>query len=230
MIGFLNAYHYESDPYTYQKQYAPMAMDYLNKYLSNGVKEYAVGLGTFPQDIRECEGWIISGSPASCYDQESWILKLIDFVKECHKNKVKVLGICFGHQLLAHALGGNVERSSKGWGVGIRDFKIVDNIKWSNGNKEDVSLLFFHQDQVVKLPSNAKLIASDDFCPNQMFSIEDHILGIQGHPEFTKEYSKFRCDSNAQKIGEAYELSITSLSKETDDEYFGNIIKSFFSY
>ena len=230
MIGILNAYHYDPDPETYQKDYSPMLMDYLRKYFDpKNLKEYMVAQGEFPADINECEGWIITGSPASCYDNEIWIHQLINFVQDCHKNTKKVLGICFGHQLLAHALGGKVEKSNKGWGVGVRNFSILRNTPWMKSNKKDSSLLFSHQDQVTELPPSAKLIATDNFCPNQIFSIDDHIFSIQGHPEFTKEYAKSRYDSRVEALGESvHKEALRSLTKEGDDKLYGQWIKDFF--
>ncbi|MBT4792266.1 MAG: type 1 glutamine amidotransferase [Halobacteriovoraceae bacterium] len=231
MIGILNAYHFDKDPNSYQKDYSPMLNQYLKKFLTDqSFREYNVAQGQFPKSVNECDGWIVTGSPASCYDENKWILQLIEFTQKCHQRKKKLLGICFGHQLIALALGGEVQNSNKGWGVGIKSFTITKHKSWMSGGKKSMSLLFSHKDQVTKLPPNSTLLAADDFCPYQMYSIEDHIFSLQGHPEFSKEYAKKRYDTRAQLLGkQVYDVAIDSLSEPMDSELFAHWIKIFFT-
>lgn len=227
MIGLLNAYHFDTTPGSYQEQYEALCLNYFQKIMpQETIKTYQVAQNKFPGKTDECSAWIITGSPASVYDNEVWIKKLLVFIQEAHKKKVKMLGICFGHQALAHALGGKTENSDKGWGVGIRTFKLHSPL--SDKLTDECSLLFSHQDQVTKIPDNAKVLAGDDFCPNQIFSLEDHILSIQGHPEFTRDYAKTRLDERIERIGkDTYDQAVASLEGKTHEIELGEVIVNF---
>jgi GMP synthase-like glutamine amidotransferase len=231
LIGILNAYHFDPTEGNYQETYKLVYDEYF-KTIMPGVefKTYNVGFNDFPKSIDECQGWVITGSPASCYDDFDWIEKLKTFTLECHKHKKKLLGICFGHQLIASALGGRVEKSDKGWGVGVRKFKIKETLDYMQPKLEACSLLFSHQDQVLDLPPNSTLIGSDSFCPNQIFSIEKHIFSIQGHPEFTRKYAKERFDTRVERLGvDVHKEAIDSLALETDEDIIGAWIRKFFA-
>jgi len=143
----------------------------------------------FPSKIDECDSYICTGSASSAYSNEVWVFNLIKFVRECHKQKKKLLGICFGHQLIALALGGKCERSSTGWGIGIKRSYIKSEQRWLTPFTDKFDLIYSHQDQVTELPIIANHIGFSDHCRYSMFSVEDHILGIQGHPEWSIDYA-----------------------------------------
>ncbi len=147
---------------------------------------YEITQGDYPQGPKSCDAYLITGSPKGVYDQDAWILWLKDFIRECFQSDKKLVGICFGHQILAEALGGRVCQSDKGWGLGLSPFDVITQKPWMNDHKVSCQLHFVHQDQVEQLPPEAELLASNDFCPNLMFDINDQVLGIQGHPEFTR--------------------------------------------
>lgn len=230
MIGLLNAYHFDTTPGSYQELYQPLFLEYLKKVLhQREIKTYQVAQNEFPSSIDECHSWIITGSPASSYADEEWIHKLSQFIRDCHAKKIKMLGICFGHQLIAHALGGKVVNSDKGWGFGVRDFEVSKSTHWMTPALEkECSLLFYHQDQVTKLPPGATHLAGDDFCEIQMYSIDEHVFSIQGHPEFTRDYSKLRIDNQKDNISkELHQEAIDSLKNETDELVVGEWISNF---
>ncbi len=232
MIGLLNAYHFDTTPGSYQEKYEPIFLDYLKKILpDHEIKTYQVAQNEFPKSTNECEGWIVSGSPASAYDNDEWINRLMEFIQDCHKAKTKLVGICFGHQIIAQALGGKVENSKKGWGIGVRDFKIDQTTTWMTPElNKNCALLFSHQDQVMKLPEGATLLGGDDFCRIQMYSIGNHIFSLQGHPEFTREYAKERYDTRIEKLGEdCYTKGVASLNNKTDELIVGKWIQHFFN-
>ena len=232
MIGILDAYHFDTTPGSYQEKYMPMTLDYLKKIMPDQeFKHYRVAINIFPNDIDDCDGYVVTGSPASCYEDLEWVNNLIEFCKKLHARKKKMFGICFGHQVIAHALGGEVVNSDKGWGLGVREFNIINNNKWMNPKLSDdhCSLIFFHQDQVTKLPLGGVQLATDPFCENQMYSIDDHVFCVQGHPEFTAEYAAMRTSQLVGRISEEFcNERVDSLKNEADDEVFGKWIKKFF--
>jgi GMP synthase-like glutamine amidotransferase len=139
----------------------------------------------YPTDINDCDAYLITGSKHDAYGTEPWILALRDFITTLSNQQKKLVGICFGHQLIAHTLGGLTQKSDKGWGVGRHSYDLTTSSpSWLNRKKTDFSLIVSHQDQVTALPDGATLLASSDFCPHAAYYIDDHILCFQGHPEF----------------------------------------------
>ncbi len=177
--------------------------------------------GEYPQDIHQCSAYIITGSKFSAYDNEGWIKKLSNFIVELNKHKIKLIGICFGHQIIARALGGRIEKSQKGWGVGNNLTQIKNKNPGMNALIDKAChsfyLIYTHQDQVIGLPVNAIKVAGNDFCENAGFQIADHILTFQGHPEFSPEYLVYLMDKRRDLIGdEKYSKAMESLKKNTD--------------
>lgn len=144
----------------------------------------------YPDDISGYDFFITTGSKSSVYDTEPWIAVLVDFVKELHQKKAKLIGICFGHQLIAMALGGTVKQSSKGWGVGVAENCVTSAPFWMKKHPDQFNVLVSHRDQVTALPQEAKIIAESDFCPYFIVQWNDHFLSVQGHPEWPKGYSE----------------------------------------
>ena len=146
---------------------------------------YLVALGNFPATPSECDAYIITGSPDGAYEQIAWIDTLSDFIRDCYAANIKMVGICFGHQILAQALGGRVELSEKGWGFGEKPFAISNKKAWMGATPSTCNLYFAHQDQVTVLPPDAELLGGSEFCPIALYTVGDNVLAIQGHPEFT---------------------------------------------
>jgi GMP synthase-like glutamine amidotransferase len=146
--------------------------------------DFSVHEGQIPESVDQCDVWLVNGSPAGVYDDFEWIHKLNDFIKQLDVAKKPTFGICFGHQLMAQALGGKVELSHKGWGIGISHNTVVASPPFMHPKVPSIDLMVFHQDQVVQLPQGSAVLASSDFCPNYMVQYNSHMLGIQGHPEF----------------------------------------------
>ncbi len=149
--------------------------------------EYRVTEGEWPVAKNECDAYLITGSPKGVYDREAWIAELGEFIRACHQQSIKMVGICFGHQILAHSLGGHAEKSEKGWGIGLKPLEITSQQPFMNPPLPHGHFYYCHQDQVMTLPEGAKLLAGSEFCPNGMFVIGDTIFGLQAHPEFTRD-------------------------------------------
>lgn len=151
-------------------------------------QRFAVDQGELPPTPTTCDAYIITGARHNAYDEDPWIEKLKSFIREIHHNKQTCLGICFGHQVIAQALGGKVEKSTKGWGVGVADFALCQTPPWLSEKQDSFSILVSHQDQVVEAPSISEIVARSDFCPIGGLNIENHIFTLQGHPEFKPAY------------------------------------------
>lgn len=162
---------------------------------------YDVCNGQFPKDTDECDDYICTGSHYSVYDEVDWIIKLKEFVRELHMAQKKFVGVCFGHQMLAEALGGKVEIAETGWCVGVHSFEVIKHEGWMAPFVPTFNLPMSCRDQVVQLPENSTVLAKSADCPVGMFRVGEHMLGIQAHPEFSLRYAEALMESRAEKIG-----------------------------
>ncbi|SEW08549.1 GMP synthase (glutamine-hydrolysing) [Aliiroseovarius sediminilitoris] len=139
---------------------------------------YSVVDNQFPDGPGAADGWLITGSKHGAYEDHDWIPPLEELIRDIRDANLPLVGVCFGHQIIAQALGGKVEKFDGGWAVGRQVYDI---------NGEKIALNAWHQDQVVKLPEDARVFASNDFCENAGLMIGDKIMTIQPHPEFTAQ-------------------------------------------
>jgi len=171
--------------------------------------------GHYPDDSERFDAYLITGSKADSFGKDDWIGTLRTYLLGRYQNGDKLLGVCFGHQLMALLLGGKAERAGQGWGVGVHQYRVLSQEPWMQPCAETFNLLVSHQDQVTQLPEGAKLLASSDFCPNAAYRIGDQVLCFQGHPEFTHDYSRDLLNLRREALGEAiYQAGIDSLDKE----------------
>lgn len=143
--------------------------------------------GEFPDDIRDFDGYVITGSKASVYNDEPWIHRLLDTIREIHAQRIKLLGSCFGHQAVAQALGGQVVSRSAGWELGIREVRLTSRGQRHpglQGAPDPLRVLESHQDTVQTLPPGGVVLGYSGQTPVEIFSVGEHILCLQGHPEF----------------------------------------------
>lgn len=185
----------------------------------------------FPDDINDFDAFLITGSAAGTYDELSWITTLKSMILDIHQRGKPLVGICFGHQIIADALGGVSEKSSKGWGLGVRRTSISNHKPWMAELGTSFDLLYVHQDQVMTLPDEAILLASNHFCPNAAFSVGETIFCIQGHPEFTSHVVDSIIDLRLEKIGSAVaEEAKSTLSLSHDGEKMAHVITQFIEH
>ncbi len=135
--------------------------------------------GQFPKGVKDCDGWLITGSRHGVYEDHPWIPPLEQFIRDCFAARVPMVGVCFGHQIIAQAMGGQVEKFAGGWAVGATDYDF---------DGASMTLNAWHRDQVTRAPQNARVIASNDFCANAALLYPGHALTVQAHPEFRPEF------------------------------------------
>ena len=192
-------------------------------------KTFDVEKGDYPQHIDDFDGYIIPGSRKSVYDRDYWIEALKEFVIALDEKKKKLVGVCFGHQLIAEVLGGKTERCDRGWGVGVHETQIHNPLWFTQNQPKTCSLAVSHRDQVSILPNRAELIASNKFCPHSMYAIEKHIFSMQGHPEFTLQYAMDLLKARREILGEStYNNALKSFSISTDRNAVAAWIVEFF--
>ena len=129
----------------------------------------------FPTAITECDGWLITGSKYGAYDEVDFIAPLETFIRDVYAADIPLVGICFGHQIIAQALGGKVEKFAGGWAVGRTHYD------W---NGETLALNAWHQDQVTQVPTDATVYATNDFCENAALVYGNRVFTTQPHPEY----------------------------------------------
>lgn len=190
---------------------------------------YDLTAGDWPEDLDACDAFLVTGSRYSAYDREPWIEQASELIRRLSREGRPTVGICFGHQLIAEALGGHVAKAAdKGWGIGVHSWQIVNRPDWMQSESSGFSLLVSHQDQVVELPPNSQLLASSGFCPNAAFQVGEYLLGIQGHPEFLSGYSQALMDSRIRQIGPDKVASASAtLNQPVDDQLVAEWIVRF---
>ena len=140
---------------------------------------YHVEAMEFPRDVHAADGWLITGSRHGVYEDHAFIPPLEEFIRQAHAAGVPIVGICFGHQIVAQALGGRVEKFGGGWAVGAQDYDF---------GGEKITLNAWHQDQVVDRPHGAQVAARNDFCENAALVYGDRAFTVQAHPEFHDDF------------------------------------------
>lgn len=145
----------------------------------------------FPGGVHEAEGWLTTGSRHGAYDDLPFIPPLEDFIRNAYAAGVPQVGICFGHQIMAQALGGRVEKYAGGWSAGRVEYEIDGEI---------VPLVAWHQDQVVEKPEGAEVLCSTDFCRFAALAYEGRAMSMQPHPEFDEEATRLLLETRAPGV------------------------------
>ncbi len=171
----------------------------------------------YPAKLDAYDAFLITGSRFSVYEDLPWIRRLQNFVLQLHQQRKIIIGICFGHQLVAQALGGKTEKATVGWGVGVHAAHWYQKPDWARDADDEFRLLVSHQDQVTRPASGSEVLAGSDFCPNAVCQIGDHILTFQGHPEFVLGYSRDLMQMRSEQLGTAvFQTGMASLQESTN--------------
>ena len=182
---------------------------------------YAVLDGVLPDNVHDADAWLITGSKFGVYEGHDWIPPLETFLRGAYADSVPIVGICFGHQILAQALGGKVEKFSGGWSVGLVDYAL-------DGFPGGARVLAWHQDQVVVPPVDATVVGSTPFCRHAALAYDDRAYSVQPHPEFD---SQFVVDLVAARRSilpeEVAERALASLGPETSSKAISDRIAEF---
>ncbi len=178
-------------------------------------------------DPATLEAILITGSPAGVYDEIDWIASLEAFVRAAYDRRVPMVGVCFGHQLVAQALGGTVRKSEKGWGIGRHVYRLAPDNGLIAG--EEIAIACSHQDQVVTPPVSARTIMSSAFTPHAaLLYANGATLSVQPHPEFELGYALALCDLHQAHAPEAVVATArASLAEPLEHARLGGAITRF---
>lgn len=179
---------------------------------------FDVCAGEFPATLDVCDAYLTTGSRASVYDEIDWIQRLKAFVRELHTASKPFVGVCFGHQMLAEALGGRVIKAATGWGAGVHNIEITQPEAWMTPAATQLRLQFMHQDQIAHLPPGGVALGGAAHCPIAIFRVGRTMLGIQAHPEFTPDYVGALLDDRVALIGAEKCAAAQASLRQTTDE------------
>ncbi len=186
--------------------------------------------GIFPQDLSCFDGIIVTGSPASVNDGGAWLDRLSKMIVEIVDRRIPLFGACFGHQMIAKALGGQVGYNPSGWQLGYTKTRFTAGRPWID-NSGEIGLYASHKEQVLHLPEQAIVLSNSAQCPVGAFAIGDHVFTTQYHPEMTPDFIAALIDEMSGEIGAEVEMAArNSLKCQAENIRFAQWIVQFFEH
>lgn len=192
---------------------------------------YRVFDGALPEDPGAPEAVLITGSSAGVYDDLAWLDPLRDFIRRAYAARTPMLGVCFGHQVMADALGGDVRKSEKGWGLGRHVYDVVGGLPFLDAGRETVAIACSHQDQVIEPPAEARVFLRSEFTPNAgLVYANGAAISLQPHPEFDDDYVLALAELRRGKVpDDVVDAAATSVARPSDSHdmarYLGEFLK-----
>ncbi len=188
---------------------------------------YDIFAGQFP-DIDQYDGFVVSGSPSSVNDPDAWVIAMLDYIRQVFSAGKPMVGICYGHQAIAKALGGEVSWSPLGWSIGVVETAYRDHADWMEPQLPELRLFAAHNEQVLKAPEGAAILASTPECPIAAFRIGNQVFATQHHPEMGKPFVAHILKEVAPDLNEAQrEKFDASMVKEDDSKVFAGWMAQF---
>lgn len=230
-IGLLQAGYVHPDVAREHGDYPVLVADLLRSGgLDADLTTYDLQRAGGPASLDGHDGWIVSGSVSSAYEDEPWIRDLEATCRTLLERDEPVVGICFGHQVLAQAAGGRVAKADAGWGVGVHEYHLTGPRRPFTGDvtPDPVRMVASHQDQVVELPDGAEPFLTSPFCPHAGFTLGSRVLTVQAHPEFTTAVSAALLALRRPVLGdELADAAADTLPGGTDDVAVAGWITAF---
>jgi GMP synthase-like glutamine amidotransferase len=201
---------------------APVYGDYPSMFralLGDGFETgtFDVQAGELP-DPAAFDGAIVTGSAAGVYEDHSWIPPLLDWIRSA-RGRLRLVGVCFGHQAMAEALGGRVEKSDRGWGVGLHRYEVASSEPWMQPAAAALAIPVSHQDQVVAPPPDARVVLASAFTPFAGLAWGRDAISVQCHPEFSPAYAGALVEGRAGRIPPTVASEALASLKTPDDRH-----------
>lgn len=205
--------------------YSAMLQDLIGP--DHNYRVFDVEAGELPKSPRVCETYVITGSSAGAYDNLPWIAPLEGFLRAA-RGEVKLVGVCFGHQIMAQAFGGVVEKSAQGWGAGLQTYDVWRPAAWMVDSRP-VAVAVAHQDQVTAVPPGAQVLGGNAFTSFGLLAYDQTSISMQCHPEFSADFAKalFAERWAKENLAAQAEAAIRSLDAPNDRLRVGDWIRAF---